>query len=124
MKTRRRGATSIELLLVVPIILLAIHGMVVFFVAHLSRQRTYAALPEIGRRAIEEERRTPAFRPHSNARCELGDWSEERFSSLSEEERKGCEAMDYVPRDEMVRVRFSAKTTATTPTLPELPRSI
>lgn len=105
MKSPRRGSVSVEMLIAMPLVLLAIQGMVMLFETHLARQRTYAALPEVSRDPVG------SFAPHQEARCRIEGFRSSPGSSLNADELAACRAVEYFPPQELRRVGFGAETT-------------
>jgi len=86
---RRKGAASVELLIALPFVLVAIQGMLWLFGVNFARQRTYAALPELARRHAGSE-----------------------GTSLDAAEERACRAAGYAPPRELRRVAFKTATEA------------
>jgi len=103
-KNYRRGSALVEVVVALPCALVALQGMMMLYSAHLARQRTYAALPEMARRGVM------AFSPHAEARCRVEGFRNAEGSSLSADESAACSAAEYLPPQELRRIQFRAET--------------
>lgn len=90
--------------------------MLFLFGLNFSRQRTYAALPEVARRAQSGDR-VDAFAPDEQSQCRIEGLTVRRTNSLDSRELSDCRRAGYAPPSDLMSVGFNARTTYRSPFL-------
>ena len=122
-RSNNRGSASTEMLIAMPLVLVAVTGLIMLFGAHFARQRMFAALPEISRLALENTH-VREFSPTRDATCTIEGLVVHPTTSLNELEKDLCLEAGYVPPTELRRIGFAAETVSRAVSIPGLAEKI